>query len=164
MAFSGVVGTPWITTAWVTQTGRFRMGPDRPWMPVTAIRTFITDLPGFFWNARFKMYGLPLFRARDSYKDGHGHMFGKLTGVFNIFDARGPEMDLGSLVRYLGEMIWFPSAFLGKNASWQIVDENAAQVTVTDAGASATARLVFDEQGRPTLFAATRYQEQHGQY
>ncbi len=117
MAFSGVVGTPWIRTVRIKQAGRFRQSPDRPWMPVTAVQTFTTDPPGFVWKASFKMFGLPLMSARDSYQAGHGRMFGKLAGLINIFDARGHELDLGALVRYLGEIMWFPSAFLGKNVT-----------------------------------------------
>ncbi len=164
MKFSGVVGTPWIRTARVKQAGRFRMGPDRPWMPVKADQIFTTDPPGFVWRASFKLFGLPLMSARDSYQAGHGHMFGKLAGLVNIFDARGLEMDQGSLVRYLGEMIWFPTAFLGKYITWQAIDDHSAQVTLTDGEKTARARMEFDSQGRPILFATTRYQEQNGQY
>jgi hypothetical protein len=102
-------------------------------MPVTAVQTFSTNPPGFVWKARFKVAGLPLMSARDAYQDGHGHMYGKLAGLFTIFDARGPQIDQGTLLRYLGEMIWFPAAFLWKNISWQSVDENTAQVTLTTA-------------------------------
>ncbi len=164
MAFSGVVGRPWIKTVVVKQTGGFRRAPDQPWMPVSALQTFTTDPPGFVWKASFKMFGLPMMSARDSYQAGHGNMFGKLAGLFTIFDVRGSELDQGSLVRYLGEMIWFPTAFLGKNVTWQGIDDHSAQVTLSDGGNKVTARIVFDAQGRPTLFSTNRYQEQNGKY
>ena len=119
MVFTGVAGKPWIRSARIKQAGQFRMGMDRPWMPITAGQTYTIDRPGFEWKAAVRVAGLPLMRARDRYQDGHGHMFGKLAGLFTIFDARGPEMDQASLARYLSEMLWFPTAFLADNIQWQ---------------------------------------------
>jgi hypothetical protein len=102
--------------------------------------------------------------GQDTYKDGRGHMFGKVAGLFTIFDARGPEMDQGALMRYLNEMMWFPIAFLGDNVTWQAVDDQSADVTFTDCGKSVTARLVFGADGRLTNFIAQRYFENKGQY
>ena len=64
MEFTGVVGTPWIDSVHLKQTGRFRLGPDRPWMPLVAQETYTTDPPSLTWNARFKVAGLPLLRHR----------------------------------------------------------------------------------------------------
>jgi len=164
MAFSGVVGRPWIDAVRLWQIGRFRQSADQPWMPVTAEQTFTTNPPGFIWKARFKVAGLPLMNARDAYQDGHGHMYGKLAGLFTLFDARGPQIDQGTLLRYLGEMIWFPTAFLGENITWQSVNGNTAQVDLTDGSQTVTARMSFDAAGRPVNFQAQRYRELKGNY
>lgn len=154
---TGVVGQPWINTVRLKQTGRFRTAPDKPWMPMTAIQYYTTSPPGFLWKARFKMFGLPLVSARDTYKAGRGHMFGKMAGLLTIFDERGEAYDQGSMMRYLSEMIWFPIAFLGENIAWQAVDDHCAQVTLTDSGRSLSGRLFFDDVGRPTNFTTARY-------
>jgi len=164
MTFCGVVGQPWIDTVRLRQTGRFRQSADQPWMPVTAEQTFTTHPPGFVWKARFKVAGLPLMSARDSHQDGHGHMYGKLAGLFTLFNSRGPQIDQGTLLRYLGEMVWFPTAFLGENIRWQSVDGNTAQVELTDGSQTVSARMSFDVTGRPTNFNARRYREQNGAY
>jgi hypothetical protein len=164
MAYTGVLGKPWIHTVRVRQSGRFRRGIDQPWMAMSAEQQYTTDPPGFVWKARFKMWGLPLMSARDTYKDGHGHMFGKLAGLFTIFDVRGEKLDQGTMVRYLSEMPWFPIAFLGENITWQGVDDHSADVTFTDAGRSVTGRMFFDDEGRQTNFVAMRYREIHGDY
>ena len=164
MQFSGVIGQPWIDTIFLKQTGRFRRAPDQPWMPVTAEQTFTTDPPSFVWNARFKVAGLPMMRARDSYRDAHGHMYGKLAGLINIFDARGLEIDQGTMLRYLGEMVWFPTAFLGSNMTWQAMDDSTAQVTFTDGGRSVSARMTFADDGRPSNFNAQRYGDFNGKF
>ena len=164
LAQTGVVGQPWIDTVRLRQTGRFRLGPDRPWMPMTAEQTYTTDPPAFVWNARFRVAGLPLLRARDEYRAGHGHMFARLAGLFTVFDVRGEELDQGTMMRYLNEMMWFPIAFLGDNVTWQAVDDRSAGVTFHDGGKSVSARLHFDATGRLTNFAALRYREMAGEF
>src|SRR5690242_1537945 len=80
--FTDVVGKAWINTAFMRYAGRFRLGADKPWMPIRATQYYTTNPPGFDWNARFKLAGLPLLSGRDTYKDGHGHMFGRALGLF----------------------------------------------------------------------------------
>lgn len=164
MRWTGVVGKPWIRTACVRQEGRFRLGADRPWMPMKAEQVYTIDPPGMEWRARFKMFGLPLFSANDSYRDGQGHMFGKAAGVFTLFDDRSEKLTMGTLTRYLSEMIWFPIAYLGDNVTWTAVDDRSADVTLTDHGRTASGRMFFDELGRPTTFEAMRYKEDKGTY
>jgi hypothetical protein len=108
--------------------------------------------------------GLPLLRARDRYAGGQGHMFGKLAGLITVFDARGDELDQATMIRYLNEIMWFPTAFLGENITWQAVDDQSAEVTFTDGGKSVSGRMFFDQVGRLTNFTALRYREMEGQY
>jgi hypothetical protein len=157
MTYSGVVGQPWIDTVRIKQMGKFRMAANKPWMPMTAIQYYTTEPPGYLWKAQFKVAGLSLMRARDTYKYGRGHMFGKLAGLINIFDERGEKLDQGTMVRYLSEMIWFPVAFLGENIAWQGIDDHSAQVTLTDCGKRVSGRMLFDDVGRPLNFIAQRY-------
>jgi hypothetical protein len=164
MIYTGVVGKPWIDTVHLKQAGRFRQGLDRPWMPMTAEQWYTTNPPAFVWNARFKVAGLPLVRARDKYESGQGHMFGKIAGLFTIFDIRGEKLDQGTMLRYLNEMMWLPSTFLGENISWRSVDDHSAQVIFTDCSKSVSARMFFDEVGRLTNFTAMRYREIGGEF
>jgi len=162
--YTGVVGQPWIDTVRLRYTGRFRLGTDRPWMPIVANQVYTTNPPGFHWKARFKIAGLPLLRGDDTYQAGHGHMFGKLAGLYTVFDARGDELDQGTMMRYLNEMMWFPVAFLSDYITWQAVDDHAVDVTFTDGGKSVSARLFIDDLGRLMNFVAQRYRENKGRY
>ncbi len=164
MDYTGVVGKPWIDTARIQYTGRFRMGADKAWMPIQAEQAYTTNPPAFHWKARFKMAGLWLMSGDDTYRDGHGRMFGKLAGLIKVVDFRGDELDQGTMLRYLNEMTWFPTAFLGDNIAWQAVDDRSADVSFTDAGKTVTARLFFDSQGRLTDFVAQRYRENNGRF
>jgi hypothetical protein len=162
--FSGVVGKPWIESVYLKQRGRFRQGVDRPWMPLTAEEFYTIEPASLVWKARFKIAGLPLLRARDSYEAGQGHMYGKLAGLFTVFDMRGEKLDQATMIRYLNEMMWFPTAFLGENVAWQEVDDNSAVVTFSDGGKSVSGRMFFDDDGRLTNFSAMRYREIKGDF
>jgi hypothetical protein len=164
LTFTGVVGYPWIDSVRLKQVGRFRQGADRPWMPMTAEETYTTAPPSLIWNARFKIAGLPLLRARDRYEAGHGHMYGKLAGLVTVFDVRGDDLDQATMIRYLNEIMWFPTAFLGENITWQAVDERSAEVTFTDGGRSVSAVMHFDDEGRITNFTTDRYREDDGAF
>jgi hypothetical protein len=91
-------------------------------------------------------------------------MFGKIAGLYTIFDARGPELDQGTMLRYLNEMTWFPIALLSDYVTWQAVDDRSFDVTFNDGGKSVTARFIIDEQGRLINFVTQRYRENKGQY
>lgn len=164
LTYTGVVGYPWINTVHLKQVGRFRKGANQPWMPVTAEEIYTTDPPSLHWDARFKVAVLPILRAKDAYVAGQGHMFGKLGGLFTLFDVRGEELDQAAMIRYLNEMMWFPTAFLGKNIKWTEVSKDSAQVTFNDQGKSVSAEMFFDTQGRLRNFTTLRYREIDGEF
>lgn len=159
MRFSRVVGTPWIKTVRLRYSGHFRMSPQKPWMPISVTQLYTTQPPTFLWKARFRMFGLPLMNAVDVYKDGHSRMHGKLLGRFTVVDGSGPEVLQGTMIRYLQEMTWFPSAYLYEYMTWQAVDDHSADVTFTDHGQSVGGRMYFDDEGRLLSFVAQRYGE-----
>jgi hypothetical protein len=164
LTYTGVIGKPWIQTARVRYSGRFRMAADKPWMPIDVNQIYTTNPPGFLWNARFKIAGLPLMFATDIYKSGHSRMLGKVAGLFTVVDGSGEEVDQGTMVRYLQEMTWFPTAYLGQNITWQAVDDHATDVTLHDCGRTVTGRMYFDDSGRLLTFTALRYGEFNGKY
>jgi hypothetical protein len=164
MHCTGVPGKPWINRVALKYTGKFRQGLDRPWMPMSAKQVYTISPPSFIWDARFKVMGLPMLRARDEYSSGQGHMFARLAGLITVFDVRGEQLDQGTMIRYLSEMIWFPTAFLGENITWQAVDDHSADVQFEDAGKSVKGRLFVDDDGRPTNFTAMRYREIEGDF
>jgi hypothetical protein len=106
-----------------------------------------------------KFFGLPLVRVRDFYMEGRGSILVKALSLITIGNSQGKEMDQGAMMRYLNEMMWFPSAFLGKNISFEPIDANSAKVTLTDLGKSVTATMYFDDEGKLTNFRALRYRD-----
>lgn len=156
---TGVVGKPMASTIRVEMTGRIRQSEQQPWMAIEADEFYTVAPPAFTWHAVTKMAGLPLVRVRDSYIDGEGGLQVSLLGLYTMDDARGADVDQGSLMRYLNEIMWFPTAFLGDNITWEAIDDHSARVTLTDRGESVSAVLTFDEEGRLSNFIGERYRE-----
>ncbi len=164
MSFTGVLGKPWINSVELKQVGKFRQGLDRPWMPMVAKQIYTISPPSFIWDARFIFMGIPLLRAQDEYRFGKGRMYGKLAALFTVFDIQGEKLNQGAMIRYLSEMIWFPTAFLGENITWRSVDSHSAEVQLIDANNTVSGRLFFDDEGKPTNFTAMRYREIEGDF
>jgi hypothetical protein len=154
---SGAVGHARAATVRLRQRGEFRTAPDKPWMPVVAEQYYSVDPPGFVWSVDARMMGVLPIAGRDRYAGGHGHMLIKAASLFTVADGRGPEIDQGALLRYLGEIVWFPSAALADYVSWQAIDEHSARATMTYAGVTASMVFGFDERGRVVSEAADRY-------
>ena len=165
LIYTGVIGMPWIENVRLKYTGKFRQAKDKPWMPMVARETYTTDPASFSWDAKFKVAGIPLLRVRDKYKNGKGSMLGKLAGIKTIFDVKdSAELNQGAMMRYLNEVMWFPTAFFSDKISWEEIDDESAQVTYTDFGTSVSARLFIDDVGQLTNFVAERYRETNGEF
>jgi hypothetical protein len=52
---SKVLGKERIHTVSLTQRGRMRTAPDKPWIPLEAVQYVNVDQPGFVWKAQAKM-------------------------------------------------------------------------------------------------------------
>ncbi|QGG46797.1 hypothetical protein FTV88_0618 [Heliorestis convoluta] len=129
---TGVINTEPVHTARSRQSALVRLDQDKDnWMPLEAQQYFTIDKPGFLWTAKFKVAPFIHIVGRDRYHEGKGHMLIKFQSFFNIADAKGYEMDQGSLVRYLAEIVWVPTAALEEYIAWQEIDENSALATMT---------------------------------
>ena len=159
MNFCGVVGRPLVKSVIVKQTGRIRLGPGKRWMQFRATESYSVDPPSFTWDARVGYGRLSLLAVRDSYVDGKGAVRVRLTNWFQLLKATGPKVDDSSAVRFLSEVIWFPSAFLGKSFAWTAIDDSSVQVSFSAYGRSVSGRLYFAADGRPTNFVSKRYKD-----
>jgi hypothetical protein len=153
---AGVIGRPRVRTVELDQAGEMRTAADGPWMPVSARQWFTVEQPGFVWTARLTMKGVPVV-GRDSYLGGRGRMLISGTGLFALVDGRGAEIDQGTLLRYLAEIIWFPSAALAPYLRWDPIDAHRARVTMNHGGVTASAVYTFDARGRVQEMSAQRY-------
>lgn len=157
--YTGVVGKPIVQTVRLKQDGKIRTDATKPWMNFEAKQYYSVNSPGFIWIAYVKILGLPFMRVRDYYIESRGNILVKALSLFTVADSGGEKMDQGAMMRYLNEMMWFPSAYLEKNISFDPVDANSAKVTLKDMGKSVTATMYFDDEGKLTNFKALRYRD-----
>jgi hypothetical protein len=155
---SGSLGKPFISYGKVTQIAEMQMKPEQDnWLPATAIQYTTIDNPAFIWSVDVKMNSFLSFQGRDKFEGGKGEMLIKMNSLFNIVNERGEKLDEGTLQRYLGEMVWFPSLALSPYITWEQIDENTAQATMTYKGTSGSGTFYFNSIGDVTKFSALRY-------
>jgi len=161
--YTGFIGKEKVVTVKLCQKGHFRQG-NRPWMPFEATQYYTTDPPAFIWSVKMKAWPLISVRGRDMYQEGKGNMLIKIPPFFTIADARGAEIDQGVLVRYLNEIMWFPSAYLADYIHWEPIDSSSARATMTYRGITASATLTVNNKGELVNFVAQRYFTLDDQY
>jgi hypothetical protein len=155
---SGAVGKPYISMGKVTQRAEMKLNPEQEkWMNATAVQFTTFENPAFIWTVDVKMNGLINFQGRDKFENGKGDMLIKLNSLFKIVDEKGEKLDEGSLQRYIGEIVWFPSLALSPYIMWEHLDENRAKATMNYKGTSGSGIFYFNSNGDVTKFSALRY-------
>jgi hypothetical protein len=143
--------------------GSFRTELGGAWLPVRGVEYFTTSPPGFVWWGRVRMAPALWFDARDRSVGGEGSMYVKLASTFRVFDAEGPGIDQGALVRLLGEMVWLPSAlFDARWVSWSAVDDRSARATIRVEGHEASCTFHFGPDGLPRAVDTERFRDTEG--
>ena len=157
LEFSQVVGKEKIKTLRLKQVGSRRTKPGQKGMDTEAEQYFNTVEPSFVWKARVNMMPMLYFAGEDRYYDGKGKMLIKVLSLFPVVDAEGKEMNQGTLTRYLGEIIWFPTAVLSEYIEWEEIDSNTARATMSYKGTSGSAVFNFEDSGKVVSFECKRY-------
>ena len=156
-------GSRAVHLALLTQTGGMRLDPsDDRWLPFSARQAYRTDPPGFVWNAKITMAPFVTVRVMDQYDKGHGAMRGWLADIVPMVDAAGkPEIDNGALMRYLAEMVWFPTAFLSTaGLTWEAVDASSAKATLKEGNISVSLVFHFNDEGLISGCEGMRYKDE----
>ena len=145
--------TPSMRLVRLEQRGTLRTDTQSErWMPFEAEHLVAPGAVGFVWNARVTVAPLLHVRVRDAYieDEGSGHV--SLLSAFGISAASGtPEMNSGSLHRFLAEAVWYPVALLpGPTLQWSPIDSSRALATLTDHGLSVSLEFRFADTGEVT--------------
>jgi len=155
---SGALGKPYMNIGKVTQVAEMQMKPDQTnWLKATAIQYTSIDYPAFIWMVDVTMNPLIHFNGRDKFEDGRGDMLITLNGLLPVVNEQGKKINEGSLQRYLGEMVWFPSLALSPYVSWTAIDSTTAQATMTYQGTQGSGTFYFNAEGDFVKFSAMRF-------
>lgn len=159
LEYSGISGREKIVTVRLKQKAKMRLDKNKQWISVQAEQYFTTEKPSFIWKATIKPAPLIHIIGRDKYLNGKGSMLIKFLSLFTVANSEGKEINQGTLLRYLAEMVWFPTAALNNYITWNEIDGNHAQATMTYKGVTASGLFSFNDKGEVIKFEAERYGE-----
>ncbi|MCF8011735.1 MAG: hypothetical protein K9L17_07030 [Clostridiales bacterium] len=164
LKYSGLVGKEKIRTVRLKQKASMRLKKGLRWMPTVAEQYFTADQPGFIWKAKIKAAPLFHIMGRDKYYEGKGNMLIKILSLVTVANSKGKEIDQGTMLRYLAETVWFPSAALSSYITWEEIDAKSARATMSYGGITASGIFTFNKKGEVINFTAERYGEFNGQF
>jgi len=156
-------GQPMITTVRLSQQGQFNMKEtEAKWNPFTATQVFVTQPPGFDWDAVIQMAPSMKAFVHDTYMLGEGSLLASLLGLFTLANVRGgAEANIGELMRFFAEAAWYPTALLpSQGVRWESIDATFARGTLTDGDTTVSLVFGFNTEGLiDTIYAAARYRD-----
>jgi hypothetical protein len=152
-----------IEHAWFRQTGTMRSSAGAAWSPFTAVEAFSTRPPGFVWDAAAAMLPFVPLRIRDGYAGGEGASEAKLAATIPLQKLGGtPEVASSSLLRYLAEAAWLPTALLPRSGVSWAQTADGARATLADHGVTVSADVEFGGDGEIVRVSALRFQAVRG--
>jgi hypothetical protein len=160
LRWSRIVGRPEIASLSMKQKGALRLKPeDKLWLPSESEQLIVTKSKAFMWKVRIRMQGLPVLGI-DSFHKGKGSTWISLFGLIPIANVAGdPKTNQSALQRFLGEIVWVPSAALHPSITWKARDAGSAEATMTWDGAQGSAVFYFRPDGEPYKFVAQRFKD-----
>lgn len=158
MKRSGVIGRSKTAYAHLVQSGKMRTKPGGKWMDFKAEQTVDLVSPAFIWNTEVDAAPMVRLVGRDKFEEGKGEMLIKVLSLVNVVDEKNHfQINTGAMLRYLGEICWYPSAALNDNIVWQEIGENSAKAIFRENATSVEGVFHFSEEGDLLSFEALRY-------
>lgn len=124
----------------------FKMGKDKPAMKIKYQHYNMLDQLNRIALIDTKFMGIP-FEGLDNYQNGIGSMKGMLGKVITLFDSKGEEMNISSLVTCLSEMVFLPTIALQDYIVWEPIDSNNAKALLNYNGFSVSATFTTNNIG-----------------
>ncbi|PMB48904.1 hypothetical protein CEN41_00285 [Fischerella thermalis CCMEE 5330] len=149
-------GTPLASSVTLEMSGSFRLGEDKPSVPMQA-KQRISLLKGFVWQATVGR-GLSQFVGADYYIKGTGRVRFSLWGLVPLVNAHTHNIARSSLGRLAGEFVWLPSALLPQQGViWQAIDERTVQASFVIDDEPVTLTLIVDADGKVLQLSLPRW-------
>ena len=158
MQSSGVIGQDKIVSVRLKQKGEMKTKPKGKWMPFTAEQYFNVENPAFVWTTEVNFIPMVNMTGRDKLTNGEGSMLIKLANVIPVVnEVNNEKLNSAAMVRYLAEMVWFPSAALCDYVHWEAINANSVKATFTFNGKAVSGIYTFSDEGNFKSFEADRY-------
>lgn len=148
-----------VTTVHVKHGGTFRPKLDGAWLPIEGRQYIRAEPPAFVWWGRVRIAPGVWIDARDRSENGRGNMLVLMDSTFRLADSSGDAIDQGALLRLLGEMVWFPTAFLASRITWSELDERRAKAELRVGDLDVAGVFEFGDDDLPSGFRAMRFRD-----
>ena len=144
---AGVVGRPHVHDLRARWHGQMRNGTDASWMDIRAEQVELFDEPTRLFYMEASRMGVP-FVGLHVYTGDAATMRVRVASLFDVVDARGPEMNRSETVTLFNDMcLLAPASLLGAHVEWQTLGERRVGGTFSNAGNRVSAVLTFDADG-----------------
>jgi hypothetical protein len=132
--------------------------PGGNWMNFIATQYYDVKYPSFIWTTRVNMMPLIYLDGRDKLIDGEGEMLIKLLSLVKVVnEGQNEKINTGAMLRFLGEIVWFPAAALNDYIHWENIDALTVKATLTIGKESVSGIFRFRDNGDFVSFKAERY-------
>jgi hypothetical protein len=149
-----------IARATFEQAGSIRpLQPRAAWKAFRAVERFTLVPPEFVWDASVRIAPFVSLQVHDEYANGQGASKARLAGLIQLGGQRGgAQIASASLVRYLAEAAWIPTALLPSEAvRWTAIDDDSARVALDDRGISVSLDVQFGKAGEIARVSTMRH-------
>ncbi|MFV8838488.1 DUF6920 family protein [Salinimicrobium soli] len=158
LSHSRVENKPTPSKVLLQQKGRMKTSPKGKWMKFTANQEYRVKEPAFLWEAKVELFPFVHLSGRDELKNGRGEMLIKLLSFIAVVHEKDNyEVNTGTLLRYLGEICWFPQAAREPYLRWETIGEKSARAYFTQGDLTVEGLFSFSSEGRLLSFEAMRY-------
>ncbi len=154
----GVPGYAPISQVHVQQECRLRTQPNADWIEGKATHFAVTNAPGFVWHLKADDGKMSL-EGRDLYQGGNGKMLIKAFSLIPVVNVQSAEIGHSASIRFLSEMIWYPTAMLNEYVTWTQLNDHQVLATLEDGKNKVQATFHFNEEGLISKVTAERYYE-----
>jgi len=156
---SGFIGKERIYAVRLKQKALMKMKLEqKKWTDAYAEQYFTIDKPAFIWKVDMQMMPFIDIAGRDKFIEGKGEMLMKILSLIPVVNSSDNEkINVGTIQRYLGEIVWFPSAALSPYITWEKIDDFSAKASMSYKGTTGSGVFYFDEKGNFIKYSAQRY-------
>lgn len=148
----------------IVQQGSMRTSQHGEWMPFDADQYFTINPPGFVWSAQIHTDKFIDIVGRDKFQGGKGNMLIKVASLISIANSSGNEIDQGTMIRYMAELIWFPHGAVSEYLHWEEIESDKARVTMNYNNIIVSGVYTFNKEGFPMQFEAQRFGDFDGEF
>lgn len=156
---SGVVGKPSMGIVQMEQVFEIKLKPEQhEWFKADTEQSISSYPPAFVWKADLNIMRFLSTTGRDKFINGEGEMLFKILSIFPVAnDGNNPKINEAALQRFLGEIVWIPTAALEDYITWEAIDNQSAKATITFKGTTGSGVFTFSDNGELEQFSAFRY-------